>query len=79
VLQIIYYSERGKYFCRINQKQLMSTSLNSQQDPRTAPGTGSIKQPEKFIPTGATAFFVALILLCLVIWFGIYFLMIGRI
>jgi hypothetical protein len=33
---------------------------------------------EKFIPKGAIAFFTALILLCLIIWFGIYFLMLHR-
>lgn len=33
---------------------------------------------EKFFPKGAMIFFVLLIILCLVIWFGIYFLMLGR-
>lgn len=33
---------------------------------------------KKFIPKGAIAFFILLILLCLVIWFGIYFLMLQR-
>jgi len=33
---------------------------------------------EKFTPKGALAFFVLLIVLCLVIWFGIYFLMLQR-
>jgi Cytochrome c oxidase subunit IIa family len=33
---------------------------------------------EKFKPTGAIAFFAALVLLCLIIWFGIYFLMLQR-
>jgi len=35
-------------------------------------------QEEKFIPKGAMAFFVLLITLCAVIWFGIYFLMLSR-
>jgi hypothetical protein len=34
---------------------------------------------EKFYPSGAIAFFIALLILCLVIWFGIYFLMLERI
>lgn len=34
---------------------------------------------EKFVPKGAIAFFVLLVLLCLAIWFGIYFLMLGRV
>lgn len=38
----------------------------------------SSKPPEKFFPTGAIAFFVGLVLLCLAIWFGIYFLMLER-
>lgn len=33
---------------------------------------------KKFLPKGAIAFFILLILLCLVIWFGIYFLMLQR-
>ncbi len=43
-------------------------------------GTGYIKVPtmQKFKPKGAMAFFVLLIVLCLIIWFGIYFLMLER-
>ena len=43
-------------------------------------GTEYIKVPakQKFIPKGAMAFFVLLIVLCLIIWFGIYFLMLER-
>jgi hypothetical protein len=33
---------------------------------------------EKFTPKGAMVFFVLLIILCLIIWFGIYFLMLSR-
>ena len=33
----------------------------------------------KFVPKGAIAFFIALVLLSLVIWYGIYFLMLERI
>ncbi|MBA2500766.1 MAG: cytochrome c oxidase subunit 2A [Chitinophagaceae bacterium] len=42
--------------------------------------TEYIKVPlnQKFIPKGAMAFFILLIVLCLVIWFGIYFLMLER-
>ncbi|NLR58322.1 cytochrome c oxidase subunit 2A [Chitinophaga polysaccharea] len=35
--------------------------------------------PEKFVPRGAIAFFVLLVAIGLVIWFGIYFLMLSRI
>ncbi len=38
----------------------------------------ALNTEEKFIPKGAIAFFVLLILLCLVIWFGIYYIMISR-
>ena len=43
-------------------------------------GAEYIKVPtkQKFIPKGALAFFVLLIVLCLIIWFGIYFLMLER-
>jgi hypothetical protein len=37
------------------------------------------KFEEKFVPKGAIAFFVLLVLLGLVIWYGIYFLMLDRI
>jgi hypothetical protein len=33
---------------------------------------------DQFKPKGAIAFFFLLIVLCLLIWFGIYFLMIQR-
>jgi len=33
---------------------------------------------EKFIPRGAIAFFILLLLLSAAIWFGIYFIMLGR-
>jgi hypothetical protein len=33
---------------------------------------------KKFIPTGAMAFFILLVLLSLVFWYGIYWLMIER-
>ncbi len=38
----------------------------------------AVEKQEKFFPSGAIAFFIALILLCLAIWFGIYFIMIER-
>lgn len=46
---------------------------------QTANETDSQKHPEKFFPSGAIAFFIVLVILCLAIWFGIYFLMIERI
>jgi hypothetical protein len=60
----------------------MDTSLSPEQRPKRLPTTtetGNIEQEEKFFPSGAIAFFIALVILCLVIWFGIYFLMIERI
>jgi len=36
-------------------------------------------QEEKFIPKGAMAFFVLLVLLALLFWYGIYLLMIDRV
>jgi len=35
-------------------------------------------EEEEFFPHGAIVFFVLLITLCLVIWYGIYFLMLSR-
>jgi hypothetical protein len=40
--------------------------------------TGPSKE-ETFYPTGAIAFFMALVILCLAIWFSIYFLMLDRV
>ncbi len=37
------------------------------------------KPEEKFIPKGAIAFFVLMVLLGLVIWYGIYLLMLARV
>jgi len=37
------------------------------------------KSLDKFFPSGAIFFFILLVALCLVIWFGIYFLMLDRI
>ncbi len=36
------------------------------------------EEDDVFKPTGAIAFFALLIVLCLVIWYGIYFLMLQR-
>jgi len=36
------------------------------------------KNEEKFVPKGAMTFFIGLIVLNLIIWFGIYFLMLER-
>lgn len=35
--------------------------------------------PKKFKPQGAMAFFFLLIVLCLAIWFGVYYIMLERI
>lgn len=35
-------------------------------------------EEKKFFPKGAIAFFIALVILTLVFWYGIYFLMIER-
>ncbi len=34
--------------------------------------------PDQFKPTGAIAFFAVLVILCLIIYFGIYYIMISR-
>jgi len=40
--------------------------------------SSSRESPEKFVPRGAIAFFALLIFIGLVIWFGIYFVMLAR-
>ena len=36
------------------------------------------KENEKFIPKGAIAFFVLLMILCALIWYGIYYIALTR-
>ena len=43
----------------------------------TDPGKTRVND-EKFFPVGAIVFFVCLVLLSLIFWYGIYFLMIER-
>jgi hypothetical protein len=47
--------------------------------PQLSPRRTNKREDEEFYPTGAIVFFIALILLCLAIWFGIYFLMLERV
>ena len=60
--------------------------MQTQETTRAAllKGSGLVKkaakgEEEKFVPKGAIAFFIALVLLGLVIWYSIYFLMLERI
>ena len=43
-----------------------------------SPTQRKLYNEKEFFPSGAIAFFVVLVLLGLIIWFGIYFLMIER-
>ena len=56
-----------KGFTEITEQEITETNM-----------IGSFKG-KKFYPTGAIAFFIALVILCLVIWFGIYFIMLDRV
>jgi hypothetical protein len=49
------------------------------QEQLAARPAGEVFDEKTFFPSGAIAFFVLLVLLGLVIWFGIYFLMLERI
>lgn len=33
---------------------------------------------KKFVPKGAIAFFIILMVICFIIWFGIYYIMLSR-
>ena len=48
-----------------------------EQQKVTDPGNTRVND-EKFFPAGAIVFFVCLVLLSLIFWYGIYFLMIER-
>ena len=56
-----------KGFTEITKQEITETTI-----------IGSLEE-KKFYPTGAIAFFIALVILCLVIWFGIYFIMLDRV
>jgi len=77
------YALTGEYFCHRNIKTaIMNTSVSPEpgaEQSQVSIQPGATGQKEKFFPSGAIAFFIALVILCLVIWFGIYFLMIERI
>ena len=64
--------------------------MNTEHDPvtgftelseenRTGTPTSTAFNEGKFYPSGAIAFFISLVILCLVIWFGIYFIMLDRV
>ena len=54
------------------QPQASKTLLNLKSRP-------VVFDEEKFFPRGAIAFFIVLVALGLIIWFGIYFLMLERV
>jgi hypothetical protein len=54
---------------------------NNKNEIKTAPLTIVVheeREDEKFKPKGAIAFFVLLMILCAVIWFGIYYIQLSR-
>lgn len=57
----------------------MDTSFTDNSVPKAPEAVGHHSTGERFFPSGAIAFFIALVVLCLIIWFGIYFLMIERV
>jgi Cytochrome c oxidase subunit IIa family len=58
----------------------MDTSKDEQTPPDDETSSTGVEWAgeSKFIPSGAIAFFILLVLLSLVFWYGIYFLMIER-
>lgn len=55
--------------------------MNKSHSPEQLPpehGSELAEKDHKFFPSGAIAFFILLVALCLIIWFGIYFLMLER-
>lgn len=51
--------------------EIIENKSTTKQDP-------VIPHTEAFTPKGAVAFFLVLILIGLIIWFGIYFIMLAR-
>ena len=61
----------------------MDSSLQEEKNPMPIERKAGMAAPpedgkEKFFPGGAIAFFVCLVILSLIFWYGIYFLMIER-
>jgi hypothetical protein len=74
--------QRRYFWPHTSKPTVMNTLLNEDLSRDQIPATVDETKPDKddnFFPSGGIAFFVALILLCLAIWFGIYFLMIDRV
>ena len=58
----------------------MSIPIHNESNPPAteAPLTEGAENKEHFFPSGAIAFFISLVILTLLFWYGIYFLMIER-
>jgi hypothetical protein len=65
---------RPEIFLASNNNRFMDTATEKQAPPQDAGKPGE----RKFFPVGAIAFFVFLVILSLLFWYGIYFLMIER-
>ena len=61
----------------MNQENL-SELENLKEEPQTC-SIEKKRAEDKFFPAGATAFFITLVLACLAIWFGVYFIMLNPI
>jgi hypothetical protein len=53
-----------------------NSDLQTTQNPSDEAGSSPAER--KFFPSGAIAFFILLVILSLLFWYGIYFLMIER-
>ena len=86
IIRICYRPSYAKHlpaytFGTIIKTALMHTSINEDVIHSNLPAQDDahpLEKEEKFFPSGGIAFFIALVILCLIIWFGIYFLMIER-
>lgn len=54
------------------------TSAIGRHLPHKPPPTGNSEVEEKFTPRGAMAFFVLMLVVYAILWFSIYFDLIGR-
>ena len=53
-------------------------SFESKQEPVTGPAPAELEFDRNFKPKGAITFFVLLVILGLIIWYGIYYIMLSR-
>jgi hypothetical protein len=73
---VIYCEKVEKYFCQPTKNTCME--FIPTKKPISQSPDGDKQFDKDFRPKGAVAFFILLVILGMIIWYGIYFLMLER-